>query len=1159
MADDEQRTGRWQRVANADPIQAFRSAIAAVKHAPRDPDARRALQALAADQSAWEPLALLLADEARALVDRPETAAAFYEELVDLYESLDQPLEAIAAMEAVVMRAPDAVEHHDRLAWLYRKVGAWAKAAEAFERVAELARDDRARAALRAAATLYRDNGRFEQAVATYRTIVERRPSDVDAWRALDDVLAKLGRWHEVAEVRGAIAANAVGGVEKAALLRGQARALEQAGDQAAAAELVAQASRHAPDHISGLVDYADVLARAGQGREAAEIIAARVDEAVDRAASTADVAALRLRLVAILEDVCGDRPAAAVVLGDLLAAAPDYLPGLERLASHAAGAGDPRAHAAALARYAAVLPGDASRTAIMVEAARKYRDAGDHREAVRTFEHATEMSPDDVALAQELEDARTGLVVERARAEAIAGDRAGAERRLRGILATRPHDVRAALALADLLVRSDAAVLLRGMVAEAREPDARLVHRYAGLVDDPDEAHHLLHEAHRLDRKSLPITLALGESCFARKLWREAALHLGSLADHAETQRHASGVAAGLVHAAIAETRALRPANATRHYEAAVRIDPTCARAWHALAEVATEKNDLERAAECLEREAEGTTDPDDRLRLYDALGDLALDVHGDAERAERCWSRVATAGHEPALAKLLAVQRRRGAGVERGETCERLAALAADDAARKALVEEAAEAFATGGDLVRARDTASQLVARHSLDVDAVSCASRIAFAAGDLDNAARWLRRALTAWDANSDRGDGDPRRADLWRRLGDAERARSNEQPALLAYQRAVATAPESDGALAARRGIVELAESNGRAEHSSLIALVEAEQDPNDVIAWARDVATSGIFEDARAAFELARALGVELAPADETFLATHRPRPMASDEAYAAQLDEAERRQLVDDDADGILGGILELIGEAIALVCPDAKTALEPADLAGARRVTAASNAATAVLYPQIANALGGPQTLLYANDHGPDLALVLAAPPVVVLGPRLAKLRASSSPTTARKTRESDPTADAELRFRLGRVVELTRARRLFAVGTSPTTFARLVAGLAHAFGGASSTEPAIVAEADRLRAAIPLLLRRKLSDRLADTGTLDAAGYIAACERAADRSGLLACGDIGVAIAAAGGPAAARHLVRFAASPRYHAARRKLRSRAIRSESQ
>ena len=76
-------------------------------------------------------------------------------------------------------------------------------------------------------------------------------------------------------------------------------------------------------------------------------------------------------------------------------------------------------------------------------------------------------------------------------------------------------------------------------------------------------------------------------------------------------------------------------------------------------------------------------------------------------------------------------------------------------------------------------------------------------------------------------------------------------------------------------------------------------------------------------DDARAFFELARALGVVLTAGDERFLAKHAPRPMASDEAYANPLDEAERRALVDEDDEGVIGDLLELVGEAIGLVVP--------------------------------------------------------------------------------------------------------------------------------------------------------------------------------------------------------------------------------------------
>ena len=1163
MAEDD-GTRRWQRLEkparDADPIQAVRTALAGIRRAPHDPEARRRLHALGVD---GDQLAVLLADEARAAAD-PAVAAAFYEELADVQENLDQPLEVIAAMERVVERVPTSAAHHDRLAWLYRRAGAWIKAAEAYERVAELAPDERGRAALRAAGKLYRDHGRLDRAARIYRQIVERRPSDADAWRALDELLAQLGRWREAADVRGERAARAKSGVDKAALLRSQARALEQAGEPAAAARLVAEAQQHAPDNVSGLVDYAEVLAREGKGREAAEILATRIDDAVDRGAPTDDVAALRLRLFEIYDEQLGDRGRAQMVMADLLAAAPEYLPALERMAARAARDPDPRIHAAALLRYAAALGDPAARGGAVLEAARRFRDAGDHDAAVATFEDAAELV-DDPVVRRELEEARTAHAVAQAAAASRSGDRAAAEQRLRAILATRPANVEANLALAELLERAGkldaAAEQLRDALGAAPEstPSERLaplVHRFAQVMaalGDDDEAHQLLHEAHRLDRRSLPIQLALGESCFARKIWRQAALHLGALADHADTASHATAVARGLVHAAQAEVRALRPQNATKHYEAAVRIDPSCAPAWHALGEIAMERGDVAAAVDHLEREARATAEPRDRVRLFDALGDLALDVVGDAERAERCWSQIASVADASVLAKLVAVQRRRG--TVRGETCERLAELVTEPPRKKALVEEAANAYLQAGELARATVLAERLVAAYPRDVDALTVASAVVLATGDAKRAATWLERGLAGDSATP----ADARMAELWRRLGDAKRALGDPEPALAAYRRAVLAAPESDGALGARRGLVALASAAGESAVTSRMALVEAEQDPTDILASARELAAAGDHADARHAFELALALGADLDAGDHRFLTTHPRRPMAADEAYAAVLEDRELRALVDDPDEGPLAELFELLAEAAPLLCAPAQSALVDADLVDATRISGTSDAAVAALFPQIAKALGGPATLLYstARKTAPDVTLLSCAPPVVVFGPRLAAERARSH---AELVDPSSATADAALRFAIGRVVELARPRRIFAA-LPREAFDHLVRGIRYAFGPAGNKVPrAVIAAGDRIRGATPVALRARISEWVAafagdlyDPSYQDA--YLAAIERAADRAGLLACGDIGAALArAAGETASMRHLIELAASQRYLAARRKLRPHAV-----
>jgi hypothetical protein len=156
-----------------------------------------------------------------------------------------------------------------------------------------------------------------------------------------------------------------------------------------------------------------------------------------------------------------------------------------------------------------------------------------------------------------------------------------------------------------------------------------------------------------------------------------------------------------------------------------------------------------------------------------------------------------------------------------------------------------------------------------------------------------------------------------------------------------------------------------------------------------------------------------------------------------------------------------------------------------------------------------------------------------------VIVIGPGIPDVR------------ELDRERDAALRFHLGRVVELARPRRVFAASrglddaSRPARagglddFTQLVAALA-----SFATKPD-----DKLHAKLSVALRKKLAEQVAAAGTLDAARYAAACTRAADRAGLIACGDLAIAVEQAGGLDRARHLVELASSKRYLDVRRKL----------
>jgi hypothetical protein len=324
----------------------------------------------------------------------------------------------------------------------------------------------------------------------------------------------------------------------------------------------------------------------------------------------------------------------------------------------------------------------------------------------------------------------------------------------------------------------------------------------------------------------------------------------------------------------------------------------------------------------------------------------------------------------------------------------------------------------------------------------------------------------------------------------------------------------------------------------------------AEHAPAEVLGGARVLARAPIgandqVDDARAVFDLARGLGAELTARDEDAIARAPTRELAADESYAGALTEPERAELIDDAADAPLGQLLDALGEVAARLVPDAKTALWQLGVDDAVRVSSLDDAAGVAMWPQIAKMLGGPPTLVFATA-GSIARVVAASPPLVVLGEEVMQPR-----------RDAPAASLVELRFVLGRLVELTRPRRVLAAGSTPEAFATMCAALVHAFGTATAgadVAPEVAREAERLRGVLPVPTRRFVTDYLASpaTGNVDAAGYLAACGRAADRAGLIACARADVAIRLSGRKVG--HIVRLAASPRYLAIRRRLTRRGV-----
>lgn len=375
------------------------------------------------------------------------------------------------------------------------------------------------------------------------------------------------------------------------------------------------------------------------------------------------------------------------------------------------------------------------------------------------------------------------------------------------------------------------------------------------------------------------------------------------------------------------------------------------------------------------------------------------------------------------------------------------------------------------------------------------------------------------------------------AQLWCKLGDVERLRNKRHAALTAYRRTLMVAPDSAGAADAQRGLVELATQ----EHGGLHALVAKEQHPADVLCLARKLAADRDTLGAHLAFDLARALGMELGnPGD----APQPPRAMALTETYAGALDLVEQRSLVDDPDEEPLRGLLEIFGEALAFFAPPPHEALKRARIRDAKRLL--DDDPLGAVFERVAEALSGPRPHVYASEdesHADPLVL-LAQPPVVVVGPHLVSL--------AQRCARGDVSSDAALRFDLGRAVELARPHRVIAVGTLPDTFTNIVNALVAAFGQPAATEPGLASLVTRLRTELSPALRHQLATYVSahDPARFEPESYRLACERAADRAGLLACGAVEPAIGIAGGAEQAPHLVRLAARPEFLAAERRLR---------
>ncbi|MCX5744987.1 MAG: tetratricopeptide repeat protein, partial [Proteobacteria bacterium] len=1003
---------------------------------PEETVARLQLEALYRAEGRWIELAASLEERtdprlgtAAPEAERPQ----LLRELSTIYtEKLQRPHDAIESFERLRLLSPADTSILSQLADLYGAVGRWSKVIETLARVGEVAEGTpEAQHALRWIAKIYIDELELpERAIESYRALIATWPDDLEAYNALDHLYRVSSKWAELADVLRRRAALEREPAERAALLARRAQVLL---DQLQSPEEAAATLRHArtiaPDDatINDLIVVA--LVRANREREAAAILEDRIDTLTRAQAPRGDLAALHIRLAQLHLDKLQDREAARASIDEALALVPEHPTALAVLADLASSSDDPRAFADAKLREAEHTTDQDTQIAALMMAGDAYHRVGDSDAARTSYERVLALRPyhadatwalaglvekgGDVDTAMRLLEKRLDdesltppekarILTQLAALSRAAGVEPAAERRLLEALGCVPDHIPAIIALADSYADAGRWTELEAYLTDtlqgtllAAAPTAliadlhrRLAHAHEKLGRE-DDAYQTLVAADRLHRGHLLIKLAIGENRYKARRWREATLHLSPLATHEDASRYPSEVAQGLFHAALAEIRSLRPEKAPPLYARALELKPNYTPALQALAELALEQGDKKKAAELLTRQATATEDPAERMRLFEALGDLSLAQLDDDERARACYVAAVAAAqplearHVPLLEKLIARQdlARDLAGAAR--TAELMASFGANPTERAARSLRAARGYLAAGDRVRARGAADRAVEADNYDVDAVDLASGLALELGDVDAAAAMLTRLLTAKDDRFTALETE-RRALLSYRLGHARTQRGDTRQAISAYERAIAIAPGSEGATSARRGLVEISRASDDptrkatlAEHLQAIAATTGALP--DLLAWAEELRRTALHapsDAARAVLELALACGHAPDVHQAAFLSMHKPTPMHDDASYRVALEAADRELLVrfPDSTHGALSPIATALAEAATLLWPDLEQAFARADCRNARRIPATLHTAATAMLPRLTTVLGAGAVMMYQRDEGRD-----------------------------------------------------------------------------------------------------------------------------------------------------------------------------------------
>jgi tetratricopeptide (TPR) repeat protein len=1136
-----------------------------------DPVAIARVEEICRNQERWEDLSNILEKRTgttEALPRGPERRARL-RELAALYEErLERPYEAIDTLERLLAESSEderdaaqpvptaeTLAAQEALARLYSRVGLWAKVVESLRMQAELI-DDRARARalrLEVAAVYERELALPDRAVEAYEAVLTEIPDDAQALEALDRLHESNGRWDDLQEILRRRAALATGAA-RTEIVRRRVRILQ---DRLNNPEAAAAALRElGPEAIADddlLAILLRNLRRAGLAHEASRVLTQRIDLERGRkeGANLARVTELNLELSLLKLDDLNDPAAARKEVESALQASPDNPAALGALARLHLKENDFAAYSAVRMREAKALAGKPEAVEALLDAGRVYREQLALPEKARgAFEAALREAPDNAealhalaavltaeanwdeakrVLTHQLEittdpTARAAVLSDLARVvwEGFS-DATLAQHHLDEALTLVPDHLPAILEIADIYYKegqweqaekrlSEAVRRIRNQPQQASRLFQRLaeVHEKTGKLE---EAYRQLLEADKVGPGQLLTKLALGENRFRAGKWREAALHLGGLADHPDAATYPDEVADALAHAAQAEIKLRRPERAIELYEAAIGLRAGHRASLRALADLALERGEPEKAASYLRRLSEESAERAERAQTFEQLGDLYLELN-DEEQALWAYGEarkvLGTASEEQValLEKTLKLQRARGDSEAAAQTSALLIDLVKDPKERAERRRDAALLLAEQGEIREAAALLDQSLGEDPYDEAALAALCDIADDLPASFGLGERLSRALTALPPPADQPAARARRARLWQRQGEIARTR-DPAAAMAAFEQVVALTPDQ---LPAREALAALYGDGTEHEDAAVEnhrQLLHADVTRSSSLrALGAIYARRGMVDRARCCHEMLALLGTAT-PAERAFLEANPPPELKPDDPYATTLDDRDRDELLalreatqmSEIFSCLWAGAPGLIGQRLEDFGVSARDKISPmADLDLGK------------IYGQVAKALGNKKTALYVRPEGPphEVEIVVQAPPALIVGPAMA----------------SEEVTTGEIRFQIARGIELTRPEYILAAGVRPKQFTALFASVLKAFhprhAKRRAANDAAAEQAAKLKKNVPYKVSKQLVELFQGLGNTawSSLRWRQVVHQIGNRTGLLLCGDLATA---------------------------------------